>query len=51
VSVEGLLRLEGAAPGAIGGKAGKLAWSAGVGAAVGGRVQVSMGESRAEGKD
>jgi len=35
VSVEGLLGLEGAEPGAIGGQAGKLAWSAGMRAAVG----------------
>ena len=34
VSVEGLLRLEGARPGAIGGIASKLAWSAGIRAAI-----------------
>jgi len=36
VPVEGLLGLEGVRPEAVGFQAGELAWSAGVGAAVGG---------------
>ena len=36
VSIEGLLCLKGTRPRAIGGLAGKLAWSAGMRAAVGG---------------